>query len=98
LSLDDVESFDELLSLGVCTGRVALSLADLKSVESRRIGWLMAVHKRFSEEGGKLVVHSLRPLLMDALRFLRVDRVLHIAADEAAARRMLHQSEPVAAG
>ena len=86
LSLDDVESFDELLGCGVCAGRVALSLADLKSVESRRISWLAALHQRFCEEGGKLVVHSVSPLLMDALRFLRLDRVLHVADDEAAAR------------
>ena len=98
VSLEHVESFDELLSSRVCAGHVALSLADLKSVESRRIGWLMAVHKRFGEEGGKLVVHSVWPLLMDAMRFLCVDRVLHVAEDEAAARRLLHESGPVTAG
>jgi anti-anti-sigma regulatory factor len=98
LSLDDVESLDELLSPGFCACQVALSLADLKSVDSRRISWLAAVHKRFCEEGGKLVVHSVWPPLMEALRFLRLDQVLHVAEDEAAALRLLHQSEPVAAG
>ena len=98
LSVDDVESLDELLSPGFCACQVALSLANVGSVESRRISWLVGVHKRFCEEGGKLVVHSVRPLPMDALRFLRLDQVLHVADDEAAARRLLHQSDPVAAG
>jgi hypothetical protein len=98
LSVDDVESLDELLSPGFCACQVALSLANVKSVESRRISWLLAVHKRFCEEGGKLVVHSVWPLLMEALRFLGLDRVLHVADNEAAARRLLRQSEPVAAG
>ena len=98
LSLDDVESFDELLDCGVCAGRVALSLADLKSVESRRISWLAALHQRFCEEGGKLVVHSVSPLLVEAFGFLRLDRVLHVAEDEAAALRLLQEDEPVAAG
>jgi hypothetical protein len=98
LSLDDVESFDELLGPGVCSGQVALSLANLDRVETGRIGWLMDADRRFREEGGKLVVHSVWPLMMDALRFLRLDRVLHVADNEAAARRLLHENEPVAVG
>ncbi len=97
LSLDDLQSFDELLNSGVCTSHVALSLAGVKSLESRRISWLLAVHERFCEEGGKLVVHSVWPLLMDALRFLRLDQVLHVADNEAAARRLSDESEPLAA-
>ena len=98
LSVDDVESLDELLSPGFCACHVALSLANVRSVESRRISWLVEVHKRFCEEGGRLVVHSVWPLLMDAFRFLRLDRALHVADDEAAARRLLQESEPVATG
>ena len=98
LSVDDVESLDELLSPGFCACHVALSLANVRSVESRRISWLVAVHKRFCDEGGRLVVHSVWPLLMDAFRFLGLDRVLHVADDEADARRMLQESEPVATG
>ena len=98
LSVDDVESLDELLSPGFCACRVALSLANVEFLESRRISWLVGVHKRFCEQGGKLVLHSVGPLLMEALRFLRVDGVLHVADDEAAARRLLHESEPVRTG
>jgi hypothetical protein len=57
----------------------------------------VSVHKRFCEEGGKLVVHSVWPLLMDAFRFLSLDQVLHVADNESAARRLLDESEPLAA-
>jgi anti-anti-sigma regulatory factor len=97
LSFDDVESFDELLGPGVCAGQVSLSLAKLDRVETGRIGWLMAADRRFREEGGTLVVHSVWPLMMDALRFLRLDRVLHVADNEAAAWRLLRENEPAAA-
>jgi anti-anti-sigma regulatory factor len=98
LGVDDVQSLDELLSPGFCACHVALSLANVRSVDSRRISWLVEVHKRFCDEGGKLVIHSVWPLVMEALRFLRLDGVLHLADNEAAARQLLRQSEPVAAG
>jgi anti-anti-sigma regulatory factor len=97
LSLDDVQLSDELFGPGLCARDVALSLAHVRAVESRCISRLLAVHQRFCEEGGRLVVHSVWPRLMDALRFLRLDEVLHLARDEAAARRLLQASEPVGA-
>jgi anti-anti-sigma factor len=88
LSFDDVESFDEWLSAGDYARNVLLSLEDLTSIDSHRIGWLVTAHKRFCQEGGKLAVHSIRPQAMETVRFLGLDRVLHVADDEAAALRL----------
>jgi anti-anti-sigma factor len=88
-SLDDVDLFDEWLVGGDYAQNVLLSLANLVSLDSRHIGRLVTAHKRFSQAGGKLVIHSIRPQAMETVRFLRLDRVLHIAEDRRAAEQLL---------
>lgn len=88
LSFDDVESLDEWLAAGDYARNVLLSLHNLTSIDSRCIGSLVTAHKRFCQEGGKLVVHSIRPQAMETVRFLGLDRVLYIADDEVAALRL----------
>jgi len=88
LIFDDVESLNEWLAAGDYSHNVLLSLNNLTSIDSRCIGWLVTAHKRFCQEGGKLAVHSIRPQAMETVRFLGLDRVLHIADDEAAALRL----------
>ncbi|OHB83561.1 MAG: hypothetical protein A2V98_24010 [Planctomycetes bacterium RBG_16_64_12] len=97
LHLDDVQSLDESPSPGIYSRNVLLSLAGLVSIDSRCIGRLLAVHKRFCQGGGKLAVHSIRPQAMGILKFLRLDLVLDIAENEAAARRLLRASGAVGA-
>ncbi len=88
LSFDDIESLDEWLAVGDYSHNVSLSLADLTTIDSGRVGWLVTTHKRFSQEGGRLVVHSIRIQAMETVRFLGLDRVLQIAEDKSAALRL----------
>jgi anti-anti-sigma factor len=64
---------------------VLLSLADAKYIDSSGLAVLLGWHRRFSEGGGKLVVHSIPTQVMDILRILRVEIVLHLAKDESEA-------------
>jgi anti-anti-sigma regulatory factor len=97
LSFDNVRSLEELPGPGVYARKVVLSLEDLRSIDSQRIGWLLEVHRRFCEAGGRLAVHSIRPRPMETLRFLHLDRVLRVAEDEAGARELLRADDAVAA-
>ena len=96
LNLDDFHSLEES-SPDIYNRNVSLSLADAAFLDTRRIGRLLAAHERFRQEGGKLVVHSIRPQAMGLLEFLRLDLVLHIAEDEAAAQQLLRAGETVGA-
>lgn len=69
-----------------------LSMADLPVIDTRRIGWLLAAHRRIHEAGGRLVLHSVRLRAQESLEFLRLDRVLHVAKDEASALESLRPS------
>ena len=65
--------------------RVVLSLADVDFIDTSGIGWLLARHKRFREGGGKLVLHSVVPMVLEVLKVLRLHTVFHLADDEPAA-------------
>ncbi len=49
----------------------------------------MMIHKRLREAGGKVVVHSVTPHVMELLEVLRFERVLYIAEDETAGLELL---------
>ena len=91
LHLDDLAPLDELLTPEICARNVLLSLADVVFVDSRSISWLLAVHDRFRQGGGKLTVYSIRPQARESLLFLHLNAVFNIAEDEAAALELLHR-------
>ena len=67
------------------TGHVVLSLAGVDFIDSSGIGWLVARHKDFYRSGGKLVIHSVEPTVMEILKMLKFHQVLHVAKNERAA-------------
>jgi len=85
LHLEDLPPLDEFLTPEVCARNVLLSLEDVVFVDSRSIGWLLAVHDRFRQGGGKLTVHSIRPQAQESLGFLHLNDVFNIAEDKSAA-------------
>jgi anti-anti-sigma factor len=68
--------------------KVLLNLERATFMDTAAVGWLVGCHKRLRDGGGMLVLHSVPPLLDDMLRFLKLHTVLHVAADEAAARAL----------
>jgi len=88
-SPDGEPNLDDFVHPGV---NALLSMADLPIIDTRRIGWLLSAHQRFHEAGGRMVLHSVRLRSRETLEFLRLDRVLDIAKDEAAALESLRTS------
>jgi anti-anti-sigma factor len=68
--------------------KVLLSLEQSCFIDSAGVGWLIVAHKKFSDAGGLLVVHSLPPLVNHTFRLLQVASFLHVADDETAALRL----------
>jgi len=66
-------------------GKVLLDMAQTTFIDSSALGWLLGCSKRFRESTGRLVLHSVAPVVLDVLRVMRLDRVLQIAEDERAA-------------
>ena len=66
--------------------RVLFDLSGVDYVDSSGVSWLLTCHKRFREAGGKLILHSATPLVMQVIRVLKLDQVFAIADSARAAR------------
>lgn len=76
-----------------CYGhKVLLNLERSPSIDTSGVCWLMDSQKRFAQAGGRLVMYSVTPLVLDVLGFLRLTPLLSIAAHEDAASKMLADS------
>jgi anti-anti-sigma factor len=68
--------------------RVLLSLERTTFINSSGISWLLICHKYFTQSGGKLVVHSVPPLVNQVLQFVRLPSIMNFAPDEPSARTL----------
>src|SRR5687768_5184842 len=66
--------------------KVLLNMEKTTYIDSSGISWLLICHKHFNQAGGKLVIHSVPPVVYQVLQLLRMPMILHIAADEVTAR------------
>ena len=90
----DLSSLDDLLGPGGYTRKVSLGFAGITFIDTVQLWWLVTVHKRFCEAGGRLAIHSIRPQVKEVLELVRFDLLLHMAEDERAALEMLRAENP----
>jgi anti-anti-sigma factor len=88
------DELGNLLGGGGYARRVILSLADVDFIDTSGISWLLARHKRFREASGKLVIHSVMPLVLEVLKVLRLHMVFHLAENEPAALALAQGGQP----
>jgi anti-anti-sigma factor len=83
-----VDPIEHLLGPGCFSRKVLLNLEKTEYIDSSGISWLIACHKHFLKAGGKLVLHSIPPMVYQALQWLRMPLILHLADDEPTARAL----------
>jgi anti-anti-sigma factor len=91
LTMLDVEGADPLAALlgPDAFGRtVLLDLGQTTFMDTAAVGWLIGLHKKFKQAGGRLILHSVPPLIDQMFQLLKLPAVLHVAGDEAAARAL----------
>jgi anti-anti-sigma factor len=72
---------------GVYARRVLLDLGRCDYMDSSGIGWLVTCHKRFKTSEGKLVMHTVPPMIINMLKMLKMDQVFFLASDAESARK-----------
>jgi len=87
------DPFAELMGDGVYARKVLLNLGRSSYLDSSGVSWLLDSNKRFQEAGGALVLHSAAPLTAQFLKMMRMDLVLTLVPDEAAARQKANGHE-----
>jgi anti-anti-sigma factor len=68
---------------------VLLDMSGAEMIDSSGVNWLLIVHRRMRENGGRLVLHSLPPLVGNVFRVLRMNQVFEIATSHDEARRQV---------
>ncbi len=85
----DPDPMSDLLGSGGYARNVLLSLEETQFIDSSGLSWLVICHKRFSEAGGRMVLHSIATTVLELLHVMRLELVLHLAEDEAAALKFV---------
>ena len=91
LTMLDVKDADPLEALLGADGFGRMVLMDLERttfLDTAAVGWLIGLHKKFQLAGGRLILHSVPPLIDQMFRLLKLPAVLRVAGDEAAARAL----------
>lgn len=89
----EATAFEKLLGPTGYASHVLLDLSKAKSVFSGGVSWLLVLHKRFVQNGGQLVLHSVPRIVMEVFRVMRLDLVLTIAENPEQASQLVEQKE-----
>jgi anti-anti-sigma factor len=73
--------------------KVLVDLGGVDFIDSSGLSWLLVSHKRFREAGGRLVLHSLQPMVLDVVKVLRLDKVFALADNERAALDLVREGK-----
>src|SRR5690606_38742591 len=65
--------------------QILLDLKNSDHIDSSGVNWLLTLHRRARENGGRLVIHSVPPLVDNVLKVLRMNLVFEIAPSRAEA-------------
>jgi len=69
--------------------RILLDLSKVQYIDSSAIGWLINSHKELKANGGRIVVHSVQPAVLQVLKLLKIEKVVAMAEDESRGRELL---------
>ena len=83
-----LDPFRQILGPTAYSRTVLLDMRDSNYLDSMCIGWLLSAHKKFRENSGKLVIHSLQPLAANVISLLHLNAVFLIATDAGTAVKL----------
>ena len=90
----DSRDLEALLGHHCHRRKILLDLQDAPHIDSSGVSWLIHLHSRCRAAGGLLVLHSVPPAILAALKLLGVDRSFNLVADERAAHALVLGGQP----
>ncbi len=76
------EILPQIAGKDVYAQKVLVNLEKNEFIDSSGINWLLLCHKRFIDNGGRMVLHSVPKLVSDVLAILRMESVFESAENE----------------
>jgi len=88
---DGTDPIVDLLGEEAYQRSVLLDMAETEMIDSSGIGWLLLCHKRFQEGRGKLVCHSVPPLVGNVFKLMRINQVISITGTREEAEQLARE-------
>ncbi len=88
------EPIGDMLGAGGYARKVVLDLQGAEFIDSSGVNWLLRCHKRFRENGSRLVLYGIPPLVMNILKVLRMHLVFDLARSEEEAVEVAQDKAP----
>ena len=84
----DKDPLEAVMGVTIYHRCVLLSLEKTTYIDSSGVSWLLGAHKQFERNGGRLILHSVSPMVRQVLQLLKLTSILTIAADEPEAMQL----------
>ncbi|MCE9534226.1 MAG: STAS domain-containing protein [Planctomycetes bacterium] len=81
--------FETLLGENAYAKTVLLNLEKTTMIDSSGIGWLITSFKRFAQNKGRLVLHTIPPLISQVLKLVHLEKIIECEIDYAHACQLL---------
>jgi anti-anti-sigma factor len=78
----DKDPLEEVIGPGLWRRSALLSLEKVTYIDSSGVSWLLHAHREFARSGGRLVLHTLSPMVQQVLQLLKLNKLFTVAADE----------------
>src|SRR5262245_36392056 len=79
---DQPNPLTEVMGASWASSRVLLNFENVPYIDSFAIGWLLNCHREFTSNGGRLVIHSIRPVVSQILDLFIIRQILSFADSE----------------
>ena len=84
----EADPMTTLTGPGIFAKKVLLNLEKAVYIDSSGISWLLICHKHFVQGGGRLILHSVPPLITKVLQIVHLPKIVSTVADEAEALKL----------
>ena len=82
---------EQLMGPDWASSKLILDLKEVPFMDSTGIGWLVGTHRRLTENGGRLVVHSIHPNVLQMLQLLKIGSLLSLVETQEEALKVINQ-------
>jgi anti-anti-sigma factor len=90
---DGGDPLEDLLGTDGYTRVVLVDMEKTGYIDSSGIGWLLGCQRRFAAAGGRLILHTVPPMVEQVIHLLRLQSLLTIRRDLTAALALAKQAE-----
>jgi anti-anti-sigma factor len=84
---------EEVLGSTIWHRCILLSLEKTTYIDSSGVSWLLHAHRQSQRSGGRLILHSLSPMVEQVLRLLKLLNLFTVSANEPEALQLAQRAK-----